>query len=132
MRAHLLTPVAGGGIIACHMAGTTTKRRSLFGEILRGELEQQGVSTRELARRLAADEGSAENTRRTLIRYLQGEVVPGQIMREAIAEALSIDPTVFDEGAERDARRERVLDALAPLADVLLDIVTEIREEQDR
>lgn len=113
------------------MAVTTRRPRSLFGEILRRELETQGVSNRELARRLTADEPEKiENCRRSLIRYIGGEVIPSPQMREAIASALDIDPAVFDEAADRAARRERVMDALAPLADVLLDIAVEIRERE--
>jgi transcriptional regulator with XRE-family HTH domain len=111
------------------MATATRRPRTLFGEILRQELDSQGVSIRELARRLTADEPEKiENTRRTLIRYMQGEVQPGVQAREAIAEALSIDPQVFADDADRAAKRERVLDALAPLADVLLELAIEIRD----
>lgn len=102
--------------------------RSLFGEILRAELERQGISTRELARRLADGPEKVENTRRTLIRYMRGEVLPGLQARETIAAALSLDPAVFADDADRAARRDRVLDALAPLADVLLQLATEIRD----
>lgn len=112
------------------MAAVTRRPRSLFGEILRQELEIQGVSQRELARRLSDDASKIENTRRSLIRYISGEVMPSPQMRDAIAEALAIDPTVFAEDADRAARRGRVLDALAPLADVLLDIAIEIRDGQ--
>lgn len=114
------------------MATVTRKRRSLFGEILRAELDDQGISIRELARRLTPEGGSLENTRRSLMRYVQGEVVPGVEMREAIASALSIDPAVFADDAERTARRERLLTALEPLADVLLDLAIEIRDREER
>jgi transcriptional regulator with XRE-family HTH domain len=113
------------------MATTTARRqRSLFGEILKGELDLQKVSTRELARRLAESPEKIENVRRTLIRYIRGEVLPGEQAREAIASALSIDPEVFAEDADRAAKRERVLDALAPLADVLLELVIDLRNEK--
>ena len=50
------------------LSGSATRRpRTLFGEILRQELDSQGVSIRELARRLTADEPEKiENTRREL------------------------------------------------------------------
>lgn len=113
------------------MAGTPRRPRSLFGEILRRELESQGVSNRELARRLTADDpAKLENCRRSLIRYIRGEVMPSETMRDAIAEALDVDPSVFADDADRAARRDRVMDALAPLADVLLDIAVEIRERE--
>jgi len=114
------------------MATVTRKRRSLFGEILRAELDDQGVSIRALARRLASDEEHLENTRRSLMRYIQGEVSPGPEMREAIAVALGIEPTIFADDAERSARRERIIAAFEPLADVLLDIAIEIRDKQER
>lgn len=112
------------------MATTTRKNRSLFGEILRSQLDTQGVSIRELARRLAADESKLENVRRSLMRYIQGEVVPGPDQRVVIAAALGVDPAVFAEDAERAARRERILRAFEPLADVLLEVAIEIRDQE--
>lgn len=113
------------------MATTTPRRpRSAFGDILRSELEAQEVSTRELARRIADSPDKIENQRRTLIRYIRGEVMPGQHARATIAAALGIDPALFADDADRAAKRERVLDALAPLADVLLDLAIEIRDAQ--
>lgn len=113
------------------MAATATrKRRSLFGEILRTELDAQGISIRALARRLTNDEAKLENTRRSLMRYIQGEVAPGPEARMAIADALGIDPSIFADDAERTARRERIIAAFEPLADVLLDIAIEIRDRE--
>lgn len=113
------------------MATATKRPRTLFGEILRRELESQEVSTRELARRLTAgDPDRIENARRTLIRYIRGQVTPGEQAREAIAEALSIDASVFAEGTERREQHDRVRDALDYLADVLLDIAVQAREGQ--
>jgi len=113
-------------------ATATRKRRSYFGEILRAELDAQGVSIRELARRLTSDEAKLENTRRSLMRYIQGEVAPGLEHREAIASVLGVDPAVFADDAQRTARRERILSAFEPLADVLLDIAIEIRDKEQR
>ncbi len=115
------------------MAVATRKRRSLFGELLRAELDTQGISIRELARRLTAeDESKLENVRRSLMRYVQGEVTPGVDHREAIAAALGIDPAIFADDAERAARRERILSALEPLADVLLDLAVEHKAQAAR
>lgn len=106
------------------------RKRSGFGTILRRQLDANGVSTRELARRLtAAEPDRIENMRRSLIRYIQGEVAPGPGMRDAIADALGIHRTVFAEDSIRTVRRERVLDALQPLADVLLDLAVEVGNE---
>ena len=113
------------------MAGTAMKkRRSGFGEILRRELETQAVSTRELARRLTADEPHRlENTRRTLIRYINGDHYPNDHTREAIAAALSVDFEVFAEDAVMQERRAKIADALEPLADALLAIAVEVARE---
>jgi transcriptional regulator with XRE-family HTH domain len=114
------------------MAGTSThrKNRSAFGDLLRSELDAQGVSIRELARRLSGEESRVENVRRSLMRYVQGEVMPGVDAREAIADALGIDTNVFAEDAQSAARRDRILAALEPLADVLLEIAVETRDQE--
>lgn len=112
-----------------HMAAVT-KKRSGFGDILRRELETQAVSTRELARRLTAEEPQKlENVRRALIRYINGEHAPNDDTREAIAVALSVDFEVFAEDAVMQERRAKIADALQPLADVLLDIAVEVARE---
>lgn len=113
------------------MATSTKRARSGFGTILRRELDAQGISTRELARRLTREEpDSIENMRRTLIRYMQG-TSPGESRREAIARELGIDAAVFAEDKIRNERRDRVLDALAPLADVLLELAIEVAREKE-
>ena len=110
------------------MATAARRRRSAsFGRILRSELEAQGVSIRELARRLAESDDKIESERRLLHLYVSGEVSPRQEKRDRIAEALSIDPSVFTENAERQAERERLIEALEPLADVLLGIASKAR-----
>lgn len=108
---------------------TTAARRnhSSFGRILRSELDDQGVTTRELARRLAPAPEKVESHRRLLHQYLSGNVSPRPDMRSRIAAALEIDPDVFTEDAERQAERERLTDALEPLADLLLDLATKAR-----
>jgi transcriptional regulator with XRE-family HTH domain len=112
------------------MATKTRKRRSSFGRILRVELDTQGVSIRELARRLSGDPSDVrkvENARRLLQQYVAGEVSPGEEKRELIAQALSIDPAVFAENAEKQAERDRLMDALEPLADLLLELATQAK-----
>lgn len=112
---------------------TMTRRRSGFGEILRRELDEQGVSVRELARRLTVEQPEKlENMRRSLGRYISGEVSPGQSARETIAEALSVDHEIFAEEAVHTARREKLLDALAPLADVLLELAIEVASDRSK
>lgn len=112
---------------------TVARRRSGFGDILRRELDDQSVSIRELARRLTIGEPDRlENVRRSLGRYISGEVAPGTEARESIAEALGVDYEIFAEDAIRHARREKVIDALAPLADVLLDLAIEVAANRER
>lgn len=112
------------------MGMATVRKRSGFGDILRRELDSQQVSTRELARRLTADEPNRlESVRRTLIRYINGEVSPGSSAREAIAEALSVDYDLFAEDAVMHERRAKIANALLPLADALLDIAVEVAKE---
>ena len=103
------------------------KKQGSFGRILRTELAIKQVSIRELARRIADDESRVENVRRLLHQYLSGDVSPREEMRERIADALAIDPAVFAEDAERQAERERLMNALEPLADILLEVATKAR-----
>jgi transcriptional regulator with XRE-family HTH domain len=106
------------------MATTARRPRSLFGEILRRELEAQNVSTRELARRLtAANPERIENMRRALIRYIRGEVAPGPDARLAIASALGIDPALFADDPVRERRREIIEGAVENLVDVLVEAI---------
>lgn len=113
---------------ASRMSSVARKRKGSFGRILRAELDEQNVSIRELARRVADNAEKIESNRRLLHQYLSGEVSPRPEMRERIAEALEIDPAVFAEDAERQAERERLMDALEPLADILLDLAKGARE----
>lgn len=109
------------------MTTAARKKHSSFGRILRTELDEQHVSIRELARRVANNEEKIESNRRLLHQYLAGDVSPRAEMRARIAEALAIDPAVFTEDAERQAERERLMEALEPLADILLDLATQAR-----
>ena len=110
------------------MTTAARKKRSSFGRILRSELDEQGVTTRELARRIAPAPDKVESSRRLLHQYLSGEVSPRAEMRIRIAAALAIDAAVFTEEAERQADREQLLDALEPLADILLELATKARD----
>lgn len=102
-----------------------SRPRSLFGEILRRELEAQQVSNRELARRLTTGKPETlENTRRALIRYIRGEVVPGKQARAQIAAALGVDPAVFADDPTRDRQRKILEDAVGNLVDVLIDAIS--------
>jgi transcriptional regulator with XRE-family HTH domain len=111
--------------------------RSLFGNILRRELDGKGVSVKQLARLIATERaveagletaptGAVESVRRLLNKYLIGETSPEQPMRESIARHLGSDPAVFADEAIQLERRRRIADALLPLADVLLEIATDV------
>jgi len=105
--------------------------RSLFGEMLRRELETQGVSQRELARRLTLQQPERlENMRRSLIRYIHGEVIPTTSAREAIADALAVDPTVFDDSPRSTRSREIIEDAVENLVDALMLAVTLAHDDE--
>lgn len=100
----------------------------MFGETLREELSAQGVGVWELARRLSGPGATREQVagkRRQITRYLNSPTSPGLRRREEIAEALSIDPSVFDEDERHAQQLARIAGALAPLADVLLEIASE-------
>lgn len=115
--------------MAIEPAAPIKRPRSLFGEILRRELEAQGVSNRELARRLTADQPERlENTRRALIRYIRGEVVPNDDARLAIAAALRIDPGQFAPEPSRDREREILHAAVDNLLDALMFAVDQRAE----
>lgn len=106
---------------------TVVRKKHSFGRILRSQLDEQHISTRELARRLAPSPEKVESHRRLLHQYLSGDVSPRPEMRQRIADALAIDPAVFTEDAERQAERQQLMGALEPLADILLDLATKAR-----
>lgn len=118
-----------------------TKPRSLFGDILRRELDDKDVSVKQLARLIAREraagtdgdiENGIESVRRLLNKYLIGESSPEQPMRDTIARHLGSDPAVFADEAIQLERRRRIADALLPLADVLLEIATDVAEIASR
>lgn len=108
------------------------KRRSPFGNLLREALEETGVSTKELSRRLADTPGQAEAKRRLLQKYVSGEVSPGAESRAEIAAALAIDGARFAEDKEHEERLDQILNALVPLADALLELATQARQKAGR
>lgn len=99
--------------------------RSPFGDLLREALSEQGVTIRELARRLAKNDEFevVDNKRRMLTRYIKGEVTPGPNVREAIADALDVPHDRFAEDRELEEQFRRLAEALMPLADELLRLV---------
>lgn len=105
-----------------------TRTRSQFGSLLRDALTSQGVSIRELARRLNPER--PETARRSLIRYIKGEVIPEQRNRDEIAAALGLSTDYFAENAEEALQRERLARALEPLLDALMLAVHETVEKE--
>lgn len=78
----------------------TPKPRSRFGEQLRGELGRQGLSIRQLSRRI--DPSKPEHARRALARWIAG-TTPTAASRRAVAEALGVDPAFFDDDEDEEA-----------------------------
>ena len=78
-----------------------TKPRSLFGDRLRRELDRTGVSIRGLSRRL--DPKNPDAARRNLTRWIGGHNVPTPANRDAVADALGVDRSVFSEDEDEEA-----------------------------
>lgn len=105
--------------------------RSAFGDLLRRELEDRGVSLKELSRRLVGTDATPEQVngrRRLLQKYLAGDVSPSAHARKEIAAALGLSPEGFAEDAERAAELQQIADALVPLVDVLYALAVRARE----
>lgn len=110
---------------------TRTKPRSPFGDLLREQLEQTGISIRQLSRLLAEGDIHTEAKRRLLTKYIAGEVVPSEHARREIAAALGIDAVVFAESAEQSAIERRLHQALLPLAAELTRLAIEASRKGD-
>lgn len=107
---------------------THPRHRSNFKDSLRLALTDSGVNISELARRLSSPGASVQqiqNKRRLVQKYLSGSVIPGDIVRDEIASALSVERGRFTEEAGREAQREQLADVLDDLADALLRVVEE-------
>lgn len=68
-------------------------KRSVFGEKLRAELDNQGVSIRGLARKMSPEQ--PEVMRRNLARWIGGYNSPSRIHRVAVADALGVPREKF-------------------------------------
>lgn len=100
-----------------------TKSRSVFGDILRDALDQQGRTIRDLSRLLADEYTEAESKRRMLQRYIAGEIVPSERVRHEIADALGLPRERFAEDREHERAIREVHSAMLPLAEALLNAV---------
>lgn len=109
-----------------------TKARSPFADLLREALEESGVTVTELSRLLAQRSGRPEDRRRSLQRYLRGEQSPTQPVRDEIADSLGVSRSLFTEDREREEQHKRLMNALLPLADVLLEIATETGQRDEK
>lgn len=94
------------------MAGKT------FREWLGQEMERQGVSRRELARRLAEGQPGdprdvAESQRRSVRRILNGETNPTPRTRTSICKALGIDPSEAPSSDDEEDSLAATLQAMA-------------------
>lgn len=104
---------------------TATKPSSPFGQLLRDILDEKGITIRELSRRMVDDPGDfteVESKRRMLQRYLRGDVTPNARVRQEIADGLAEPRERLAEDREQEQQRRRVIEAITPLADALLDI----------
>lgn len=117
-----------------------SKPRSPFGEVLHQALaEKDNMSVRQLSRLLAGISGDtepdrltekrAEDKRRLLQRYITGDRSPSDETRDEIADALNMPRARFAVDREHDLRQRRLMNALAPLADVLLELAAEARDQ---
>jgi transcriptional regulator with XRE-family HTH domain len=69
-----------------------------FAEALQRVLDEQGISNRELARRLAGtrEEKAVAGRRRQIVRWLNGETAnPTRATRRTVAVALGLEPDYF-------------------------------------
>lgn len=116
------------------MAATPTKPRSTFGEILKTELDEQGVTIRELARRMTASDDftEIESKRRMLQRYLRGDVQPNERVRNEIADALAVPRQRFDEDRERERWKQQIMASLDILGDVFVDLLERAVEAKQK
>ena len=84
-----------------------------FATELRAEIDRQGISVKELSRRVAEIlEIGPESARPLIYKYLRGEHDPEQPMRVALALSLGLGPDFFrapGAGVERVAMRLRRL-----------------------
>ena len=108
------------GYCACRMSAHA-KPRSPFGQRLRLELDDAGLSIRELSKRL--NQGQPDHARRNLTRWLaNGGNVPTRSNRQAVAVALGLDPSTFDEDDdEEDAELSGLIRALMHQVGVVVD-----------
>lgn len=110
------------------------KLRSGFGEILHHILEADGITLRELARRVAGEGASpnqVESKRRLIHRYVSGEVAPSRKARAEVAVALERDLSIFDEDAERAAEIRQIHGAMLGLAETLRDLAVKARDREE-
>lgn len=102
--------------------------RTEFGRKLHVELERQGVSVRELARRMQP--GNPEGMRRNIARWLSSEVtavVPSPASVNATAEALGVSPDALADEEDEDDQ-----DVYAPLTRAVREVVrAELRKAKD-
>lgn len=94
---------------------STPKIRSRFGEQLRVELDRQGLSIRQLSRRL--DPAKPEQARRALGRWIAG-TKPTEASKRAVAVALGLDENTFADPDDGESD-QLVADAACLFANLL-------------
>lgn len=99
---------------------TIEKPRSVFGEKLRAELKRQDLSVRALSKRL--DPANSEQARRALAKWIAAKPPsPSKESRRAVAAALGLDPSFFDEDDDEEE---------ADLARALLRVVRRVVQHE--
>ena len=114
---------------------TTVKQSSPFGDLLRDLLDEKGITIRALSRRMVDDPSDfteVESKRRMLQRYLRGDIVPNERVRDEIADGLEEPRKRLAVDRERERELRRVRRALEPLSEVLLDIARGVRDRGER
>lgn len=101
-----------------------------FAALLREAITDEGLSVKELARRLSAESGTeVESERRGLQRYLKGEVTPEPDKAALIARQLGRPESAFALSARLQPSLQERLEELVARLDELAD---EIRKRDER
>jgi transcriptional regulator with XRE-family HTH domain len=101
----------------------TLPSRSRFGEKLRRELDQRGMSIRKLARTM--NPIHPEQSRRNLARWIGGYNQPSRIQLVALCEALGVPLETFDDD---DEEADPVVALMAAIRRVVRDEMARAEE----
>ena len=102
----------------------TLPSRSRFGEKLRRELDQRGMSIRKLARTM--NPNTPEQARRNLARWIGGYNQPSRIQLVALCEALGVPLETFADDDDEEA--DPVVALMAAIRRVVRDELARSQE----